>query len=178
MGLLNPTPILLLSCKPKVDTDEIKKFAQTIHDNTRVAESQKLISALTADALLVQQNSNSKINTDELKRLLFKTRVLNQLYFEHINSLKEIDYEINLKKKVLDENLLYKSLLSDQFPYMIWVLKSNDKNRLSKISKVFNEGLRDEIKTVQTISLKADADFAKKYRISIISDSVIVDKQK
>src|SRR5438045_351808 len=105
--------ILLLSCEQKADTEKTKQFAQTIHDYTHFqfkAAPQKFVDTLMEALNRIQQNNKTIIDTKRLRQLLDKAKQANQVSTEHIRNTTEIDNEINLRQKALDENELFKSL--------------------------------------------------------------------
>jgi len=160
---------LLFSCQQKSDSAKTKQFAQTIHDYTHgqiKASQQEFVNKLTEDLQTLQQNHDAVIDTKQLRDLLNKAKQANQLSYNHIKNTTEIDNEINLRQKALDENELFKSLYNNQFTKTIEILESNDTNKLEKLSKIINGKLEEDINKVQNASKEADNEFTNKYNIS------------
>jgi hypothetical protein len=164
----------LFSCQQKVDSAKTKQFAQTIHDYTHgqiKGSQQGFVDKLTENLQSLQQNNDAVIDTKELRELLDKAKQANQLSFQHIKNTTEIDNEINLRQKALDENDLFKSLYENEFTKTIEILESKDKNKLEEISKLLTDKKEEEIKKVQSDAKEADYEFTNKYNISFPEDS-------
>ena len=165
----------LFSCHQKVDSVKINQFAKTIHDYTHgqiKASQQEFVDKLTENLQSLQQNNDAIIDTKQLRELLDNAKKANQLSFQHIKSTIEIDKEINLRQKAIDENELFKSLYENEFPKTIAFMESNGKNKLDKISKLLTEKKQEEIKKIQSASKEADYEFTNKYNISYPEDSL------
>ena len=165
----------LFSCHQKVDSVKINQFAKTIHDYTHgqiKSSQQEFVDKLTENLRSLQQNNDAVIDTKQLRELLDTAKQANQLSFQHIKSTIEIDKEINLRQKALDENELFKSLYENEFPKTIEIMESKDKNKLEEISKLLTEKKEEEIKKIQSDAKEADYEFTNKYNISFPEDSI------
>ncbi len=166
--------IFLFSCQQKADSGKSKQFAQTIHDYTNFqikASQQAFVNKLTEDLQSLQQNNAAGIDTKQLRDLLAKAKEANRVSYEHLKNTTEVDGEINLRQKALDENELFDSLYNNQFTKTIDLLESNDTNKLKEISKLIDGNLEDRINKVQSTSKEADDKFTNKYDISFPEDS-------
>jgi hypothetical protein len=171
--LLSILTIILFSCQQKADTAKAKQFAQTIHDYTHFqfkASQQEFVDKLTEDLNRMQQNNNAMIDTKKLRELLNKAKQANQVSTEHIKNTTEIDNEINLRRKALDENELFKSLYENEFDKIITAIENKEPDKLNKAIHSLS-AREDEIKKVQSASRQADDEFTKKYNISFPEDS-------
>lgn len=166
--------ILLFSCQQKPDRQKIKQFAQTLHDYTHFqikTSQQEFVNKLTEDLQTIEQDNSTVIDTKQLRVLLSMAKEANRVSYEHIKNTTEVDDEINLRQKALDENELFDSLYNNQFAKAIELMESNDKNKLEKISKLIPANLEEKIKKVQSASKEADYEFTNKYNISFPEDS-------
>jgi len=172
--LLSSLLIFLFSCQQKTDSGKIKQFAKTIHDYTNFqikASQQAFVNKLTEDLQSLQQNSNAVIDTKQLRDLLAKAKEANRVSYEHIKNTIEVDNEINLRQKVLDENQLFDSLYNNQFAKTINILESNDTNKKEELFKIVDGQLEERINKIQSASKEADEEFTNKYDISFPDDS-------
>jgi Glu-tRNA(Gln) amidotransferase subunit E-like FAD-binding protein len=172
--LLSSLFIFLFSCQQKADSGKIKQFAQTIHDYTHFqikASQQAFVNKLTEDLQSLQQNNDAVIDTRQLRDLLAKAKEANRVSYEHIKNAAEVDDEINLRQKALDENQLFDSLYNNQFAKTIDILESHDTNKREELSKIIDGQLEERINKVQRASKEADDEFTNKYDISFPEDS-------
>lgn len=171
--LLSALTIILFSCQRKTDTAKTKQFAQTIHDYTHFqfkTSQQEFVDKLTKDLNREQQNNGVIIDIKKLRQLLDRAKQANQSSNEHIRNTTEIDNEINLRQKALDENELFKSLYENEFEKIITAMENKEPDKLNKAIHSLS-AREDDIKKVQSATRQADDEFTNKYNISFPEDS-------
>jgi hypothetical protein len=117
----------------------------------------------------IQQNNNAIIDTKTLRQLLDKAKQANQVSTDHIRNTTEIDKEINLRQKALDENELFKSLYENEFDKIISAIQNKDPGKLNNAMHSLS-AKEDQIKNIQNASREADKEFTNKYNISFPDD--------
>ena len=169
--------ILLFSCQnKKADHEKAKQFVTIINDNTSgeiKAVQQECVNKMTEALRSLKENDNAKIDTRQLRELLDRAKKANHLTFSAIIKTQEVDDEINLKQKALDETELFRSLYENELPKLLEAFESNGHNKFAKLTESANllASREQEIRKIQSAYKEAGDEFINKYDINFTKDS-------
>jgi hypothetical protein len=158
---------LFLSCQQNTKASKEKAFCDTIHlySNYEIKEiQQKLIDEMSKTLDKIGVNNDEKIDTKYLRDLLDSSRKANELSREKISSLKEVDNEINLRRKSLDVITALESAYNNEFEKAIQIFESHNMNKVEKVSEILHSKLL-EIKRVRDIANESHQEMLNKYNL-------------
>ena len=126
---------------------------------------QGFIDKTTAVINALRSNKDVVINTKELFLSLDTARQMAQTRFSNISKITEVDYQINFKKRILNEERILGELLHRDFEQCLIIFKNSVVDRFEKSSSLMLPklaGLNDAIIDVRN----AKSEFKTKYRFT------------
>ncbi len=156
---------------------KIQEFANIIHKNTccEIREDQQNFVNKIFEALRkYHRNKNTDINIKELRDLLDKALRANHISYVEINKLQEVDTDISLKNKALDEINLNKLLLGMNAK-LIDAIESKNNEKVAEWATNFSN-MEGKINTIRYKHAEAGNKFIDKYNISPFPEDSLIKK--
>jgi hypothetical protein len=163
---------ILVSCQQGGKKERAKQLGYQLHAYTSgdYKNSQKqfidTVSKCVHDFL---QNNNATIDTNQLHQLFDKAKQANEASYDSIGKTVEVDEDINLRQKAIDENLVYRSLFENEFPKIIQLLENKDLAGLRALSPEINKR-EEELEKARGASEEASYEFSRKYKLPYVQE--------
>ena len=163
---------VLVSCQQGGEEARAKQLGYQLHAYTsgdyKNAQQQFIdtISKCVHDFL---EDNKATINTNRLNQLFEKAKQANKASYDSIEKTVEVDEDINLRQKAIDENLVYRSLFENEFPKIIQLLEHKDSEGLQALSPDLNKK-EGEIEKARIASEEASHEFSKKYKLPYVQE--------
>jgi hypothetical protein len=162
---------ILVSCQQGGKKERAKQLGYKLHaytsgDYKNTEEFIDTVSKCVHDFL---QNNNATIDTNQLHQLFDKAKQANEASYDSIEKTVEVDKDINLRQKAIDENLVYRSLFENEFPKIIRLLENKDLAGLRALSPDINKK-EEEIERARSASEEASHEFSKKYELPYVQE--------
>ncbi len=165
-------PLILLSCQQQDKYEKAKELGYELHAYTSghyKTSQQEFINKLTESISNFLQD-NDTVNTKGLHKLLDEATRVNRESYDLIEKTVEMDKDINIRQKALEENLLYGSLYENEFPKIIELIENKDLKGLRALSTTINQR-QEELEKARSASEKASHEFSKKYKLPYVKDT-------
>jgi hypothetical protein len=104
--------IIFYSCEQKNKHDEVIRFSKTLYTYTSLnikSRQQAFINQTQKELEKIKDNNEVKVDTKYLRELLDSAKEANRLSYSEISKLQEVDEQINIREKALNEIQVFTS---------------------------------------------------------------------
>jgi len=163
---------VLVSCQQGGEKARAKQLGYQLHAYTSgdyKNAQQQFIDTISKCVHDFIENNNTTIDTNQLRQLFAQAKQTNKASYDSIEKTVEVDEDINLRQKAIDENLVYRSLFENEFPKIIQLLENKDLAGLRALSPDIHKR-EEEIEKARSASEEASHKFSRKYQLSYVQE--------
>jgi len=163
---------ILVSCQQGEKKERAKQLGYQLHSYTSADYKNSQDQFIDTVGKCIHdflQNNNAAIDTNQLRQLFDKAKQANQISYDSIEKTVEVDDDINIRQKAIDENLVYKSLFENEFPKIVQLLENKDLKGLRAMSPDINKR-EEELEKARSASEDASHEFSKKYDLPYVKE--------
>lgn len=157
--------LIFTSCEQqKVSTTRAMLFYDSINHQINInrPKIQKFIDETTEAVYSLKNDKKAFINTRELILCLDTAKQMAKIRFSAISKITEVDYQINFKQRILNEERVLSGILNNEFEQCIKIFELPGEDKFEKCSSLIHPKLVELRKTLDDVR-SAKVDFKKKY---------------
>lgn len=94
---------------------------------------QNVVDNIVLNMRAIKNDSSAIIDTKYLQTIINDAAVSNELLLLKLSKIREVDSAINCKKKLLDYETLFGSLMADKMPELLKILNQPSEDRFTKV---------------------------------------------